>query len=51
MTSTDELERLVRMSDLHGRRGSHVRQGQRRRWFAALTVAAVLAVVTTSIVA
>lgn len=54
MTATDELERLVRMSDLHGRRGSHIRPGSGRGWLVALTVAAAFAAitaVTTSLVA
>jgi hypothetical protein len=54
MTSTIELERLVRTSDLHGRWSRHRRPGRRRRWFVALTVAtavAAIAAVTSAITA
>lgn len=46
MTSAIELERLIRMSDLHGRRSRHRRPGRRRGWFVALTVATAVAAIT-----
>jgi hypothetical protein len=47
MTSTIELERLVRTSDLHGRRSRHRRRPSHRRgWFVALTVATAIAAIT-----
>ncbi|NGM14164.1 hypothetical protein ENC19_16525 [Verrucosispora sp. CWR15] len=54
MTSTIELERLVRTSDLHSRRGRHSRPGHYRGWLVALAVAttsAAITAVTTAIVA
>jgi hypothetical protein len=46
MTSTIELERLVRPSDLHGRRSRHRRPGRSRGWLVALTVATAVAAIT-----
>jgi len=46
MTSTIELERLVRTSDLHGRRSRHRRPGRRRGWFVTLAVATAVAAIT-----
>jgi hypothetical protein len=46
MTSTIELERLVRTSDLHGHRSRHRRPGRRRGWFVALTAATAFAAIT-----
>ncbi|WP_203781700.1 hypothetical protein [Paractinoplanes rishiriensis] len=54
MTSTIELERLVRPSDLHGRQGRHSRPGRHRGWLVTLTVAvafAAITAVTTAVVA
>jgi len=47
MTSTIELERLVRTSDLRGRRSRHRRRpGRRRGWFVAVTVVTAVAAIT-----
>lgn len=46
MTSTIELERLVRASDLQSRRSRHRRPGRRRGWFLALTAATAVAAIT-----
>jgi hypothetical protein len=54
MTSTIELERLVRTSDLRGRQGRHSHPGRLQGWRVALTVAtgfAAITAVTTAIVA
>ncbi|WP_250006273.1 hypothetical protein [Actinoplanes sp. M2I2] len=48
MTSSIDLERLVRPSDLHGHRGRHAAPGRHRVWLAAVTVAAVLATITAA---
>jgi hypothetical protein len=44
MTSTTELERLVRPSDLRGHRGRHGRRNRRRGRFGAIADAVVAAV-------
>jgi hypothetical protein len=54
MTSTIELERLVRTSDLHSWRGRHSRPGHYRGWLVALAVATTstaITAVTAAIVA
>ncbi|MET0417864.1 MAG: hypothetical protein ABW022_17790 [Actinoplanes sp.] len=43
MTSTSELERLVRPSDLRGHQGRHSK-ARRRGWFGAVSDAVVAAI-------
>jgi hypothetical protein len=44
MTSTSELERIVRPSDLRGHQGRHTRSGRRRGWFGAVCDTVVAAI-------